>query len=149
MMKLVLATLLMTSFDALSCPDALGTWRSSKELSVEYNTKHLDLEPHTIKFMNDVYGILTVTYTKNTIRMHGASTKKIMIKGNEHDFVFEEMTSSYKQISCTDMAVTILSDSPYSTGEETMTFVDKNTFWVSAMPGSDKREYFKRVPENI
>ncbi|MCU7878168.1 MAG: hypothetical protein KZQ84_15460 [Candidatus Thiodiazotropha sp. (ex Lucinoma borealis)] len=139
----------MSSFEVLACPDIVGTWRSSKELSIEYNTKLLELEPHTIKFMNDVYGILTITYTKTSIRMHEAPTKKISIKGKEHDFVFEEMSSSYEQVSCTEESVTILSNSPYSTGEETMTFVDLNTFWVSTMPGSDKREYFKRVPKDI
>lgn len=107
------------------------------------------MEPHTIKFMRDVFGVLTLTYTKNAIRMHGAPTKKITIKGKEHDFVYEEMTFSYEIKSCTKNSLIILSDSPYSTGEDVLNFINPNVYWVPSMPGSEKREYFERLPKDI
>lgn len=143
--KATFVILTLATFDVLACPNIVGTWQSSKELSIDYNTKYLDIEPHTVKFMNDVYGVLKVTYTESTMRMHGAPTRKIEIKGKEYDFVYEEMTSSYEVVSCDNNSVTILTDSPYSTGEDTIHFIDENTVWVPAMPGSDRREYFKRL----
>jgi hypothetical protein len=45
--------------NANACPEIVGTWRSSKELNMEYNLKNVEMKSDTIKFLNDVLGILT------------------------------------------------------------------------------------------
>jgi hypothetical protein len=133
------------SAEAFCCPKIIGTWKSSLDLSLKYNTENLDLESRTIEFMKQVYGVLTLTYDEEMVRSHGAPTKKIMVSGKEYDFVYEEMKYPYEVLSCTDDTLTIKEDSPYMESTEVKHFIDSNTYWVPAMPESEKREYFIRV----
>ncbi|MBU3020027.1 hypothetical protein KO519_20335 [Paraglaciecola agarilytica] len=133
-----------------ACPNIIGTWQSSNELSVKHNKENLDLEPHTIKFMNDVFGVLKITFTENVVHMHSAPTKKIEIKGKPHDFTYEELRYEYKIESCNKKTLFISDQNPYyQSKNEPITFIDKDTYWVPTMPGSDEREYFVRISKGI
>lgn len=130
------------STEALCCPKIIGTWKSSLDLSLKYNTENLDLEPRTIEFMKQAYGVLTLTYGEEMVRSHGAPTKKIMVSGKEYDFVYEEMKYPYEVLSCTEDTLTIKEDNPHMESTEVKHFIDSNTYWVPAMPESEKKGIF-------
>lgn len=119
------------------------------ELSLGFNQKNFELLPKTIAFIQQVYGVNTLTCGETDLRVHGAPTKKIMIEGEEFDFVYEEMSFSYKLVGCTDDTVTVIEDNPYRKSTEIKHFVDGNTYWVKAMEGSELREYFVRIEKGI
>ncbi len=130
----------------MACPEIVGTWQSSKELSMAYNIEKAQLTSKNTQFLNQALGILKVTYSATEMLSHSAPAIKMKIDGKTYPFVFEQSVVPYKILSCSDSAVTIIQnqvDSGPSTVK--LTFIDANTYWVSPEPLPSIREYFRRV----
>ena len=139
------ATLIVSSY-ALSCPDLLGTWRSSKEMSMEYNEKFAHLEPNQKELLVQILGRMIVTYTDNKVHEHGLPSSRVTIGGKEYDFAFEDLSYSYKVLSCDKATITAEFEHPHSGPvKETAYFIDENTYWISSEILPSTREYFIRV----
>jgi hypothetical protein len=146
-MKLLRTLLaLFVSQQAIACPDIHGTWQSSKELSMDYNNKSGRATQPQIEFLEQVLGILKLSYSDTSIHSHGAPTLKVIINGKQSDFVFEDLEYKYEVLGCTDTSIKIRQHYPYG-GPMTsiLNFVDRNTYWVAPEHLPKTREYFIRV----
>jgi len=136
---------LMFSNQSLACPSLVGTWQSSKDLSMEYNLKYAGFNEKIIKIKEQIYGILKLTYTNESIHAHGAPTQKITVEGKVFEIKFEDLTFDYQVLNCSNDMVTTKEFYPY--GEplvESKYFIDDDTYWVSP-EGKKEREYFVRI----
>lgn len=145
----ILITLLIYFFAyrAAACPNFIGTWQSSNELSMNYNFKHANLDKVKIEFLSQTLGILKQTYSESEIHSHGAPSIKLAINGKSYDFHFEDLHYKYEVVSCTSITVKLKQYYPY--GEpflSQMVFENENTFWVSPEQLPKSREYFIRAP---
>lgn len=144
----ILATLAILSMShiAVSCPDIVGTWQSSKEMSMEYNDQFAHLEPGQKELLTQILGALKITYTENKAHEHGAPSIKVIVGGKESDFAIEDLSYPYKVLSCGKVTLTAELKHPYYERKvETLTFVDSNTYWVSSEILPATREYFVRM----
>lgn len=140
-----LAALVM-SHSAISCPKILGTWKSSKELSMDYNEKYAHLEPRQQELLIQILGRLIITYSENQVREHGQSPIKVTLDEKVSNFTYENLSYTYKVLSCNKTSVTVRFDHPFA-GAKTnrVSFVDKDTYWVSPDILPSAREYFVRI----
>lgn len=145
-MKLFLAFLFLTlSSQSLACPSLVGTWQSSKDLSMEYNLKNAIFNEQVIRIKSQIYGVLKLTYTDKSIHAHGAPTQKITVEGKVFEIKFEDISFDYQLLSCSDNTITTKEFYPY--GEplvESKHFINNDTYWVSP-EGKKEREYFVRI----
>jgi len=133
--------------NATACPKIIGTWQSSKEMSMEYNIKSADLTPTQIEFLNQALGILKITYSQETIINHGAPAIEMVIGNKKCPFEFQEENFKYEIISCTASIVKIKHYYPHTAPEKIkINFIGENTYWVSPSNLPKSREYFTRVP---
>ncbi len=133
--------------NATACSQIIGTWQSSKEMSMEYNITSADLTPTQIEFLNQALGILKITYSQETIINHGAPAIEMVIAGKKYPFEFQEEKFKYEIISCTANVVKIKHHYPHTAPEKIkINFIDENTYWVSPSNLPNSREYFTRVP---
>lgn len=147
MKSLLSFILLFINVQAIACPNLLGTWQSSKELSMKYTLSNPGFSEKNIDFKKQVFGILKVTYHESTIHTHGAPTKRIIIADKEYDFHFEDLEFNYEVITCTKDSIKIKEYYPNTDPIIVkIHFVDRNTIWVSG-PGfnENEREYFVRI----
>jgi len=147
--KLLAAWAALTASPAvLSCPQLLGTWRSSKALSMDYNEKFAQLAPKQKELLVQILGLMTLTVTDKAVREHGQPSMKVTVGGKESDFVFEELSYPYRVLSCDSSSAEVVSQHPYAGAMQyTIHFVDKDTYWVSSGKLPSSREFFVRVRE--
>lgn len=132
----------------LACPQLLGTWRSSKALSMAYNEQFAQLGPKQKELLVQILGRMTVTVTEKTVREHGQQAMKVTVGGKESDFAFEELSYPYHVLSCDPSSAEVVSQHPYvGAMQQTVHFVDKDTYWLSPQVLASTREYFVRVRE--
>lgn len=139
----------------LACSNLLGTWQSSKALSMAHLNKQETIAPKTIAFHEQILGILTITYHANHVRLHPHPTITVTVEGDTFEWPFIEETFPYRLVSQTPKAsddcgaATIEMDYPegylVSTGSTTINFVDADTFWATSNAFPDSREYFVRL----
>lgn len=146
-MKLLRTLLaLFVSQQAIACPDIFGTWKSSKELSMDYNDKLGGATQPQTELLEQILGILKLTYSDASIHDHGAPTIKVTINGKQYDFVFEDLEYKYEVLSCTDTSIKIRQHHPYGGPmTSTLNFINRNVYWVSPQLLPKTREYFIRV----
>lgn len=143
--SLLIAALLISN-QAMSCPSIIGAWKSNKELSMGVNGKNTALPANRIELLNQILGILEITYTKSVIREREAPPIKVRVSGKEHDFHFEKLEYKYELISCSETQVKIKKYYPY--GEpyiEVLNMANENTYWVYGTQENKTVEYFVRV----
>ncbi|MBX9901648.1 MAG: hypothetical protein K2Y28_12770 [Burkholderiaceae bacterium] len=148
-MKLLHALLaLFISQQAIACPDIYGTWQSSKELSMDYNNKLIGATQPQTELLEQILGILKLTYADTSIHDHGAPTLKVTVNGKQYDFVFEDLEYKYEILSCTETSIKIRPHYPYGGSmTRTLNFINRNIYWVSPEHLPKTREYFVRVSE--
>ena len=149
-MKIILLTLLLSfSNFALSCPILVGTWQSSKEKSMEYNSQSTELERDQRDLLNQILGYTTITYLKTEMIHHGLPPVKVNHNGTEYDFEFLEFTYPYDIVSCNDNAIIIEhKDEEFGDIQLTLNFEGQNTYWLSPETVLSKsREYFVRIAQ--
>jgi hypothetical protein len=147
MKTLCVAAIFLLCNQAVACPNILGTWQSSKELSEKYNQKNAQLSQAMTELLKQILGILKLTYTESAVHEHGAPTIKVTIKGKQSDFYFEDLNYKYEVLSCTNDSITLKSYYPYI-GEPlvtTINFVNENLYWETPQHLPKSREYFIRI----
>lgn len=145
-MKLIfLVIILILGNVASACPNLVGTWKSSREMSMAYNEKFAHLELKQIELLNQILGHLRVSYTENSAHEYGVPNLKIKIGNKKSDFEIEDSSYQYKILSCSDTEITINYEHPYL-GEitETFNFVNADIYWASSEMLPSSREYFIR-----
>jgi hypothetical protein len=144
--SLPLVTLLLSN-NALCCEPLLGTWQSSKEMSMAYNNQHALLKPVQTEFLNQILGHMKITYTTTEMHEHGLPPIQVKLNGEIHDFTFEESTYPYKVLTCEKDSARIEYEHPYAGAVNAkVNFVDQNTYWISPDIMPSTREYFLRTP---
>jgi hypothetical protein len=106
---------------ASACPNLVGYWKSSKEISMVYNEKYANLESKQKELLSQILGHLRLTYTEKEVHEHGVPSLKIKIGNKESNFEIEDSSYQYKILSCSDTEITINYEHPYL-GEITETF---------------------------
>lgn len=143
---ILIFVLCFLSYGADACPNLIGTWQSSKVLSMNFNLKHANLNLNQIDFLSQTLGILKQTYSELEIHNHGAPFIKLVLNGKSFDFHFEDLHYKYEVVSCTSIAVKLKQYYPYGDPINTqIVFESKNTFWISPEQLPKSREYFVRV----
>ena len=115
----------------------VGTWKSNRELSVPTIKLKIGMTPERMKFLNNLFGRLEVTYTK---------TEESAVMPAHDDRPEWRFAGAYSVVSATDTEIVIKSKSPL-TGEEetsTATFEGPDRYWIP-LKGMKGREYFDRV----
>ncbi|MYM63416.1 hypothetical protein [Pseudomaricurvus sp. HS19] len=129
----------------LACPDLIGTWKSSKEISLQYYDSTPDAIAEVRHFLEQILGRTEITYTDSTIRNHGKEPVEVEIYGQTGILRSEERSANYEMIACDDASVTIrIQDSEFEGTEVKAHFIDENTYWYTDEELPDIREYFLR-----
>ena len=119
----------------------VGTWKSNRELSVPTIKLKIGMTPERMKFLNNLFGRLEVTYTK---------TEESAVMPAHDDRPEWRFAGAYTVVSATDAEIVIKSKSPL-TGEEetsTATFEGPDRYWIP-LKGMKGREYFDRVKSPV
>lgn len=137
---------LFFSGHAVSCPTLMGTWKSSKELSMDYNEKYANLDNKQHAFLDQIFGHAKFTYAERHIHQHSSPMIHVLIDGQRSDFHFDDLNYPYKILSCSETSAKIKSNHPHSGPTiAILNFVDEDTYWVSPETLPSTREYFIRV----
>ncbi|MBK8583471.1 MAG: hypothetical protein IPL86_17170 [Flavobacteriales bacterium] len=148
----VFCMLSFLSFGSAAAPELVGKWKSDRELSIAFIHDHVKLQPKTEKFIEDIMGRLTLTFTKTKL-ISLLSDFDVVIEGKTHRMEGFMSSSPYTVVYSSENVVAVSAVEPV-TNKATVTiysFVDQNTFWVytggsdKALPDSHYREYFRRV----
>lgn len=129
----------------MSCQDIQGTWQSSKTMSMAYNNQHANLEQRQTDFLDQVLGIMKLTYTENEVQEHGQPPIAVTINGKTNDFHFDEMSSRYEVLSCTRNTVTVRYHHPTGAVTQVLNFDSEDVYWLTPDILPTSREYFIRV----
>lgn len=124
-----------------------GKWKSSLELTKEYNDRYAKLEKNQVEFINQVAGTLEVTYLKSEYLMNDTS-RQIEINNKKFQWHADKSRYPYKIISSDDSKVVIKAkglDGAWKVN--TIHFESNDVYWVYW--GEDfavhAREYFVRI----
>ena len=153
MKKMIAAFLTSAACIAASAsPSLIGTWTSSRELSMAFARDHARLEPRTEKFLNQMMGRLTVRFDADRIA-YDLPDWDVEVEGVGHRMVGFREAHPYKILFVNDTSVVVQGAQPV-TGKQVVTvynFVDDNTMWIycgspdKGLPDMNIREYFVRV----
>ncbi len=136
---------LSLSQTTLACPDLAGTWKSSKEISLQHYDSTPDAIMEVRHFLEQILGRTEITYTASTIRNHGQEPVEVEIYGQTGILKSEERSANYEMVACDEDSVTIrIQGSEFAGTEVTAHFTDKNTYWYVDEELPDIREYFVR-----
>jgi hypothetical protein len=135
-------------------PSLAGQWKSDNAQTMQFNKDRAKLEDRTVKFLSQLMGRMTITFTEKTIAYEMKDWEFETEAGDKRPFKGFKEVQPYRIIGSTPKSIAIQSREPI-TGEESITvlnFVDPNTMWVYSgkaaqlMPVDHIREYFVRLP---
>ena len=151
-MRFLLLAMILVPIAALAGPRFLGTWKSSSELSMEFNKAHANLAPHQIDFLNGVLGRSEARITEAAYiqcdpdRDFMLNDRVVHWKGTKfavpYEVAFESDSTAILTFKWPDGVVR----------PEVLHFVDDDTFWIYLGDAPEvldlhAREYFKRVED--
>jgi hypothetical protein len=151
---LTLAMLLVACATARAEPVLVGHWKSDSGLTMQFNRERAKLEDRSVKFLTQLMGRMTVTFTKTTIAYEMKDWEFETEASEKRPFKGFKEVQPYRQIGKTPKSIAILSREAV-TGEEEITvfnFIGPNTMWVysgrtgESVPTEHLREYFVRTP---
>lgn len=145
LLAIALSLLKLNTANSADCPNLQGTWQSSKEMSMAYNNQQASLEQRQVDFLNQVLGIMKLTYTEDTVHEHGQPPVAVTINGKTNDFHFDEMSCRYEVLSCTRSTVTIRYHHPAGAVTQVLNFDSEDVYWLSPDILPTTREHFVRV----
>ena len=129
-----------------------GTWRSDRELTLDFIEEHVRLEDRKTKFLAQLFGRLEITFESgNYTEIMPAF--RLESKGEWSEIERTEERSSYKLLYCTEQ-IAVVQSVEMVTGNPlvlTYNFSDSGVMWVylgnidTAFPDLHIREYFRRV----
>jgi len=142
----------LMSFGADASPSLIGQWRSDRELSSSFIHDHVKLQPKTEKFIKDIMGRLTLTFTKTELSSF-LPDFDVVIERKTHSMKGFKTSGPYTVLYSLSKVVAVSEVEPvtHRTVVTVYNFVDDNTFWIytggsdKALPDSHYREYFRRV----
>jgi hypothetical protein len=135
-------------------PSLVGQWKSDNARTMQFNQERARLEDRSVRFLSQLMGRMTVTFTQKTITYEMKDWEFETETGEKRPFKGFKEVQPYRLIGRTPKSVAIQSRAPV-TGEEVITvftFADLNTMWVysgrtaEALPTEHLREYFVRQP---
>jgi len=85
----------------MGCEVLLGTWRSVRDLSINYNLEHHSPTKAQIEYYSNVLGRLTLTYAKIEITEHFSPKVESKVNDKPMSFGLDEYSYSYELVSCT------------------------------------------------
>ena len=155
-MKYILASVLLMSLatPAFGTPSLVGKWQSDRELTMEFIKENVRLEDKTYRFLGDMMGRLTLTFTAEEVRF-SLPDWDVMIEGEERHMVGFSNETSYTVLYVNEHVIVVTGAEPV-TGREIVTtynFDSPDLMWIytggagNALPNSHYREYFRRVPQ--
>lgn len=145
---------LLVSTYAHAEPTLVGQWKSDNARTMQFNIERAKLEDRSVKFLSQLMGRMTVTFTSKTVTYEMKDWVFEAENGDKHPFKGFKEVQPYRLVAQTSKSIAIQSREPV-TGEEAITvfnFVDQNTMWVysgrtaEALPTEHLREYFVRRP---
>ena len=140
----------LISTQALACPDFLGKWESSDELSRAFNDNHAVIEERTKEFRAQIIGRSTMTYTSERVTLEMESVDSVTINGQTFPWDSSPMSGPYTVLGCTDDIVVLKVN--YSGIEliNSLNFESPDTYWIyegtpKGTGNQHTREYFVRA----
>jgi hypothetical protein len=149
-----LIVFLVAGASAHAEPSLTGKWKSDSAKTMQFNNERARLEDRSVKFLSQLMGRMTVTFTQKTITYEMKDWEFETENGEKRPFKGFKEVRPYRLIGRTSKSIAIQSRAPVI-GEEEITvfnFVDKNTMWIysgrnaDAVPLEHLREYFVRQP---
>lgn len=136
-----------------ACPDILGEWRSSYELSKTFNDKYAVIEERTKEFREQLIGRSTVTYTKESVALEMDPIDSVTISGKVYPWDSSPMTGPYRALGCNDDIVVIKINFNGTELLSSLNFESENIYWVyegtpKGAGNKHTREYFVRKKSN-
>ena len=127
----------------------IGTWKSNKELTMNFNQKHAKLTKNQTDFLNQLTGLMTIEFTENGISKTSMPDYTMKMKGKETKVDSYTDSKQQKILGFTDSSIVVESNDEIL-GKQigTINFVDDNTYWVylsNNMFDIHAREYFTRI----
>jgi hypothetical protein len=135
-------------------PDLVGRWKSDGERSMQFNSERAKLEDKTARFLSQLMGRMSVTFTKTNVTYEMTDWEYQAEGGERRTVKGFRNTFSYRQLGRTPKSVAVRSRDPVTAEESIIVFhfVDANVFWVytgrtaESLPTEHLREYFVRQP---
>lgn len=153
-MRIVLSIIgCILSLSARACPDVLGEWHSSANLSKAFNDKHAVIAERTKEFRSQLIGKSTVTYTDGVVTLEMEPINEVTINGNKYPWESTRISSPYEVLGCTENVLVLKVTINGIDVIDKLNFENKDIYWVyEGMPsgtGNDHtREYFQRAKDN-
>lgn len=149
MRYLTASFLVVLSSQALACPEFLGKWESSADLSAAFNDSHAVIEDRAKEFRSQIIGRSTVTYTSERVTLEMDDIQQVTINGVAFPWDSSPMTGPYEVLGCTDDVVALKISYNGVVLINTLNFENENTYWVyegtaGGTGNQHTREYFVR-----
>jgi hypothetical protein len=154
-MKKFLASVLLIAISSpvLAGPTLIGTWQSDQELTMSFMNENVKLQDKTRKFLSDMMGRLTLTFTHNQVRS-SLPDYDVCIEGKKHHMVGFNEDASYTVLYSAGRVIVTSGREPVSGNAvvTTYNFDSPDIMWIytggadNALPNSHYREYFRRLP---
>jgi hypothetical protein len=129
----------------MACEYLVGTWKSSKELSMEYNLAQEKITPTQMSFLNQRLGHMTISYTDTETQEHQLPSIEVILNGKTSLMAFEGLSYTYETITCTETIVKAKYNHPYGGETVSVLHLQGDTYWVSPDIFPTSREYFIRL----
>lgn len=154
-MKKYLASVLLIilSMPVLADPSLIGIWQSDEKLTMRFINDHVKLQDNTRKFLGDIMGRLTITFTQGMVNS-STPDHDVFIDGKKHHMEGFNEDTPYTVLYSTSRVVVIAGRESF-TGNIVVTtynFDSPDIMWIYTggadkyLPDSHYREYFRRLP---
>jgi len=148
MKQTILFLFLIFSSETFACPEFLGSWKSSKDDTLEFIERWAKIEPKSLDFIKQVTGTMHTEYTKESMKITDES-RQIEVNGKLVNWEGTKEDVAFEVLGCTDDQVVLkyeLFDQDFIT---VLNFESENIYWVYAgSPGftgnAHYREFFVR-----
>src|SRR5687767_8336958 len=129
MKRIVISFLLVFPISALCCPSYIGKWKSSREMTMEFNNKFSAAEPKNSELLPQITGTATIEFTKKKLIFTDIPSRKIVIHGKESEWAGTNEAVSYMLLGCTDSTIAIKYSLYNTEFISQLYFQDANTYW--------------------
>jgi hypothetical protein len=150
---LIIGAFILLPVSGIACPQFLGQWRSSAELSSAFNDRHAVIESRAKELRDQIVGRSTVTYAADRVILETPGVDRVTIGGETFPWDGSPMLGTYERLGCTKDAVAL--KITYADAESilVLNFEGPDRYWVyeGTPTGTDNqhtREYFLREAEH-
>lgn len=148
-MKKIALLLFFFSMSSFGCPELEGRWKSSKDKTMEFTQKWVNLEPKRLEFYSQIFGVQQIEYLEGKFIIDEIPRYKITIEGEEYDWGGEKEIVDYELLGCTSNQISIKFNLYNMEWIEVLNFINENMYWIYTgsqnMENGHTREYFERI----